>query len=87
MLQIQLPWAGEAKCAGEPSIEFFPETPNRPKRALALCGICPVQKQCLYHALTFPEEYGVWGGMTERERERLRRQPRKFKETIARCKP
>lgn len=37
-----------------------------------LCQSCPVQKQCLTYALGNPELVGIWGGLTSRERSRLR---------------
>jgi hypothetical protein len=37
-----------------------------------LCGSCPVQKECLAYALANPELVGIWGGLTSRERSRLR---------------
>jgi WhiB family redox-sensing transcriptional regulator len=40
----------------------------RYKIARELCGICPVRQQCLQYALTQREEYGMWGGLTPKER-------------------
>jgi WhiB family redox-sensing transcriptional regulator len=46
---------------------------TRPDRAAkALCRDCPVLQNCRLHALQVREPYGVWGGMTEHEREELR---------------
>jgi WhiB family transcriptional regulator, redox-sensing transcriptional regulator len=52
---------------------FFPPTYGPTHRstiraAKALCGRCPVQSECLEHALAAPEEYGIWGGTTPWER-------------------
>ena len=55
-------------CAGEDPATFFPENEAAAVTAKAICWTCPFRKECLTHALTAPEEYGVWGGMTERER-------------------
>jgi WhiB family redox-sensing transcriptional regulator len=54
---------------------FHPEGERGPARrrrddaAKAVCATCPVLRQCREHALTVREPYGVWGGMTEQERE------------------
>lgn len=44
--------------------------------ALMACGLCDVRDECLEWALTFPasQDFGVWGGTTERERAKIRRQ-------------
>lgn len=44
--------------------------------AKRVCRTCPVISQCREHAMSVPEPYGVWGGMTEDERRRARRTPR-----------
>lgn len=69
-------WIDDAACrtpAGR-GIDFFPGRGEDLKPAKAVCAICPVQVECLDHALTFPELHGIWGGASERERRRLRRQ-------------
>jgi WhiB family redox-sensing transcriptional regulator len=48
---------------------------ERMARAKQVCAACPVVIQCATHALREPELYGVWGGLTPKERERLRRRP------------
>lgn len=45
---------------------------NRDRAAQAVCRDCPVLQECRKHALRVGEPYGVWGGLTERERERMR---------------
>jgi WhiB family transcriptional regulator, redox-sensing transcriptional regulator len=42
------------------------------RRAKAICAVCPVLQDCFDHAMEQDEEYGVWGGTTFRERQRLR---------------
>lgn len=59
---------------------FFPPPGTAYKRALRICKSCPVKAECLEWALTWElrddhEFYGIYGGTTARERERLYRQP------------
>ena len=46
-----------------------PARRNRDAAAKAMCLRCPVLQQCREHALRVREPYGVWGAMTEEERE------------------
>ena len=70
-------WAEEAACAGKPIDWFYPKSGRRPLQALALCRECPVRVDCLEYALEHHQHWGVWGGMTERQRfeEKRRRRP------------
>lgn len=65
-------WAMRAKCRGMDDA-LFPEASEQ-KRARQLCMGCPVRFECLAEALDNRIEWGVWGGMTERERRQLLRQ-------------
>lgn len=65
-------WTLEAKCRGKQD-ELFPDGADQ-KRVRALCSGCPVRTECLAEALDNRIEWGVWGGMTERERRQLLRQ-------------
>lgn len=74
------PWARRAKCRDHPSPDlWFPTTDNGGpgysdnRAAIAICDDCPVQRDCLEYAIDH-EEHGVWGGTSERERRRIRRQ-------------
>ena len=52
---------------------MFPESNAAQREAAQLCSlVCPVQAECLQAALDNDERYGVWGGTTERERQRIR---------------
>ncbi|MEW2136472.1 WhiB family transcriptional regulator [Streptomyces sp. NPDC005409] len=63
-------WGQQAACrTGDPE-ELFVEGAAQ-TRAKALCSGCVVRTECLAHALDHRVEYGVWGGMTERERRAL----------------
>ena len=65
-------WPLRAKCRGM-NDALFPEGKDQ-KRAKSICMGCPVRAQCLAEALDNRIEWGVWGGMTERERRQLLRQ-------------
>ena len=71
LLGEEQPWVGRAACRGADPALFFPGPDDDPSEALELCGRCPVRQDCLEYALEARERYGIWGGMTERERRRL----------------
>lgn len=67
-------WAVAAKCRGTGDILFAEGAAQR--RVRILCDDCPVRRECLAEALDNELEWGVWGGLTERERRALlRRRP------------
>lgn len=60
-------WISRALCRqGDPDALFVQGAQQR--RAAAICGHCPTRTQCLASALDNREEFGVWGGLTERQR-------------------
>lgn len=65
-------WTLKARCRGMQD-QLFPDGADQ-KRARSLCMGCQVRSQCLAEALDNRIEWGVWGGMTERERRQLLRQ-------------
>jgi len=68
-------WAGSAACRSSRPDELFVKGAEQ-NRAKQLCSGCPVRTECLAEALDNQIEWGVWGGMTERERRALlRRRP------------
>lgn len=72
-------WVSEAACHGKQSIMFdhFGEKKQEKARRVALakeiCRKCPVIEQCLDAALLNHESGAVWGGMTDDERDGLKR--------------
>lgn len=66
-------WQAEGLCAETDPEQFFPEKGGSPRQAKAVCGRCPVRDQCLEYALANNERFGIWGGLSERERHSLRR--------------
>ena len=60
--------------AGADADLFFPERGASTRRAKAICDGCPVRGECLDYALAHGEKFGIWGGLSERERRRVRRE-------------
>ncbi|GAA4481105.1 hypothetical protein GCM10023190_26800 [Enteractinococcus fodinae] len=69
----QLAWQADALCAQTDPEAFFPEKGGSTRDAKKVCGSCPVKQECLEYALSNDERFGIWGGMSERERRRLRK--------------
>lgn len=79
----QPPWISDANCRGLDAALFHPERAHQKDASDAkkVCAGCTVRAQCLQFALETNQEHGIWGGMSERERRRIRYQlPR-----IVRC--
>ena len=68
-----LDWKAEAACRDLETDLFFPENDAAAAPALAVCATCPVRDACLDFALSTRQHDGIWGGMTETERRRVRR--------------
>jgi WhiB family transcriptional regulator, redox-sensing transcriptional regulator len=66
----RLAWVAHARCRTADPDELF-VTGAAQKRAAVICRQCPVITQCLADALDNQVEFGVWGGMTERQRRKL----------------
>ena len=67
-------WWDEANCLGVDPDLFFPERGASTREAKAVCRGCVVSDDCLEYARQNSEKFGIWGGMSERERRRVRRQ-------------
>lgn len=80
-LEAEARWQDRAACKGmDPTIFFGPEHTevvkekrDREEAAKQVCRTCPVNRECLEHALNSKEAYGIWGGLTELERKALLR--------------
>jgi WhiB family transcriptional regulator, redox-sensing transcriptional regulator len=66
-----------AACRTADAEVFFSQDETLQQEALQLCAACPVRRDCLEHALTNGEQYGIWGGTREGERRRLARERRR----------
>lgn len=78
-----LRWMSKGMCAGTGTDTHFPQERLRSeadrldtREAKRQCGICTQQEKCLAYALEKRIDYGIWGGLTVRERHRLLRPPR-----------
>jgi WhiB family redox-sensing transcriptional regulator len=67
-------WQDQANCLGVDPDLFFPERGASTREAKEVCKGCVVREDCLEYALANGEKFGIWGGLSERERRRLRRQ-------------
>lgn len=68
-------WRDRGSCRDRDPALFFPdkrEGSANTRQARRICAGCPVVAECLDHALSKPEPYGVWGGRSTAERERMR---------------
>lgn len=72
-LEPGMAWLKAAACTGAHDAMFPGSSATEIEDAKALCRRCPVLQECLKWALDTRQEYGVWGGMSEEERFRLRR--------------
>ena len=70
---ISSDWTGEAACRSSDPDALFVQGAAQ-NRAKVSCAGCGVRTECLADALDNRVEFGVWGGMTERERRALLRQ-------------
>ncbi|MER5771089.1 WhiB family transcriptional regulator [Streptomyces sp. NPDC001985] len=68
-----LSWQETALCAQTGPEFFFPAPGSSTREAKRLCGACEGRVECLEYALRHDEKFGVWGGMSEQERDVLRR--------------
>ena len=67
-------WQNWANCLGVDPDLFFPERGASTTTAKEVCRGCVVRQDCLDYAMRHVERFGIWGGLSERERRRLRRQ-------------
>src|SRR2546425_12280803 len=67
-------WQDQANCLGVDPDLFFPERGASTREAKAVCRGCEVRGGCLEYALSHGEKLGIWGGLSESERCRVRRQ-------------
>ncbi len=66
-------WQERALCAQTDPEAFFPEKGGSTREAKKICTGCEVRAECLEYALAHDERFGIWGGLSERERRKLRK--------------
>lgn len=66
-------WQELALCAQTDPEAFFPEKGGSTREAKRICTGCEVKAECLEYALANDERFGIWGGLSERERRRLKK--------------
>lgn len=69
----ELGWQERALCAQTDPESFFPEKGGSTREAKKVCLACEVRSECLEYALQNDERFGIWGGLSERERRRLKK--------------
>ena len=68
-----LSWQERALCAQTDPEAFFPEKGGSTREAKKVCLSCDVRGECLEYALANDERFGIWGGLSERERRKLKK--------------
>ncbi len=68
-----LSWQERALCAQTDPEAFFPEKGGSTREAKKVCLSCDVRAECLEYALGHDERFGIWGGLSERERRKLKK--------------
>jgi WhiB family redox-sensing transcriptional regulator len=68
-------WMSEALCLEIDSTLFFPDEPNAYTEGKKACELCTVKTQCLEYALKL-DVVGIWGGTTETERRKMKKNAR-----------
>lgn len=70
---IRPAWQHQGACHDMATEIFFPDRGISTNPAKAICAGCTVRAECLEHSMTQPERFGIWGGLSERERRRIRK--------------
>ena len=66
-------WQERALCSQTDPEAFFPEKGGSTREAKRICSRCEVRAESLEYALGHDERFGIWGGLSERERRKLKR--------------
>lgn len=75
LLRLQeLWWQVDANCNDKDADLFFPNRGASTREAKKICSECPVQEHCLEYAIVNAEKFGIWGGLSERERRKIRKE-------------
>jgi len=66
-------WKLKAACSKYDQDAWFPERGASTRAAKSICRQCDVQEECLEYAVNMGEKFGIWGGLSERERRAIRK--------------
>ena len=69
----ELSWQERSLCAHTDPEAYFPEKGGSTREAQQVCDGCEVRSECLEYALENDERFGIWGGLSERERRKLKK--------------
>ena len=69
-----LSWQDYSRCRGADADLFFPERGASTRKAKSICTACEVRVECLEFAIVSGEKFGIWGGLSERERRKIRKE-------------
>lgn len=70
-------WKLDGSCRQNAPDAWYPAKGGSARQVKAICADCPVQAACLEYALTNGERWGIWGGLSAAERQKLRPSPRR----------
>ena len=74
LLRLQeLWWQVDANCNDKYADLFFPNRGASTREAKKICSECTVKEHCLEYAIVNAEKFGIWGGLSERERRKIRK--------------
>ena len=76
-------WQEQGNCVGVDPDLFFPERGESVAEAKAVCATCAVRAECLSFALEHNERFGIWGGLSARERRTIRRARRQARKAAS----
>lgn len=76
-------WREHAACAGADPELFYPGQGESTGHALMFCHRCPVRTECLDEALSFGDQFGIWGAQGVTERRNLRRRQRRSRSPVS----
>lgn len=71
--ELNMGWQRFALCAQTDPEAFFPEKGGSTRAAKKICARCDVREECLDYALSHDERFGIWGGLSERQRRKLKK--------------
>lgn len=72
LAQLRPAWMARAHCRGLPTELFFPNAEDDSDEWREVCAGCPVQAECLAHAMGSRRTAGIWAGTSPYERNQLR---------------